>query len=275
MFERYTEKARRVVFFARYEASQYGSEVIDTEHLLLGLLREHRQLLSTLIKAESGTIRSQIEARGKRGEKISTSVDLPLTNSSKRVLHYASEEADRLGHKWIGTDPILLGLLREKSGVAAEILQSRGLDLDKLRERFAKSTFFETRNVPRTEVDPALQIHGIAHNQALIQLRVRELRAYSWHWHKTPCRPRDLAVDRDGKISFDLALLEDKENFTRSPGAWKKDRCNICAWELCDSAGDPAHNSAYTNGRDWVCQEYYEKFLRGPDYFESPHSDIT
>src|ERR1700728_3457910 len=141
MFERYTEKARRVIFFARYEASQFGSPYIETEHLLLGLLREDKQLTNRFLRSHASVaIRKQIEAHTTIREKVSTSVDLPLSNECKRVLAYAAEEAERLGHKHIGTQHLLLGLLREEKCFAAEILQERGLKLAAIREELARVT---------------------------------------------------------------------------------------------------------------------------------------
>ena len=95
MFERYTEKARRVIFFARYEASQFGSPYIETEHLLLGLLREDKALTNRFLRSHASveSIRKQIEGHTTIREKVSTSVDLPLSNECKRVLAYAAEEA--------------------------------------------------------------------------------------------------------------------------------------------------------------------------------------
>ena len=124
MFERYTEKARRVIFFARYEASQFGSPYIETEHLLLGLLREDKALTNKFLRSHASvdSIRKQIEGHTTMREKVSTSVDLPLSNECKRVLAYAAEEAERLSHKHIGTEHLLLGLLREEKCFAAEIL---------------------------------------------------------------------------------------------------------------------------------------------------------
>ena len=128
MFERYTEKARRVIFFARYEASQFGSPYIETEHLLLGLLREDKALTNRFLRSHASveSIRKQIEGHTTIREKVSTSVDLPLSNECKRVLAYAAEEAERLSHKHIGTEHLLLGLLREEKCFAAEILHERG-----------------------------------------------------------------------------------------------------------------------------------------------------
>ncbi|GAB4247681.1 MAG: ATP-dependent Clp protease ATP-binding subunit [Acidobacteriota bacterium] len=142
MFERYTEKARRVIFFARYEASQLGSRSIETEHILLGLLREDKALASRFLsrpQAALDSIRKEIEGRIERREKVSTSVELPLSEQAKRVLAYASEEADRLLCSYIGTEHILLGLLRAEDTLAAEILRSRGLKLARVREELAGS----------------------------------------------------------------------------------------------------------------------------------------
>jgi ATP-dependent Clp protease ATP-binding subunit ClpC len=142
MFERYTEKARRVIFFARYEASQFGSPYIETEHLLLGLLREDKALTNRFLRSHASvdSIRKQIETHTTIREKVSTSVDLPLSNECKRVLAYAAEEAERLGHKHIGTEHLLLGLLREEKCFASEILQERGLKLAQIREELGRVT---------------------------------------------------------------------------------------------------------------------------------------
>jgi ATP-dependent Clp protease ATP-binding subunit ClpC len=142
MFERYTEKARRVIFFARYEASQFGSPYIETEHLLLGLLREDKALTNRFLRSHASveSIRKQIEQRTIVREKVSTSVDLPLSNECKRVLAYAAEEAERLSHKHIGTEHLLLGLLREEKCFAAEILTERGLRLTAIREELQRTT---------------------------------------------------------------------------------------------------------------------------------------
>jgi uncharacterized protein YbbC (DUF1343 family) len=137
MFERYTEKARRVIFFARYEASQAGTPMIEPEHLLLGLIREDPEMISH--RAFSGSIngksiREAIERRRTPPkEKISTSVELPLASETKRVLAYAHEESDSLNHRHIGTEHLLLGLLREKETLAAQVLLEHGLELETLR----------------------------------------------------------------------------------------------------------------------------------------------
>ena len=141
MFERFTEKARRVIFFARYEASQFGSPYVETEHVLLGLLREDKVLAHRFVKSPPSfeSIRKQIEEHTTIREKVSTTVDLPLSNENKRVLVYAAEEADRLTHKHVGTEHLLLGLLREEKCFASQILRERGVTLSMVREEFTRA----------------------------------------------------------------------------------------------------------------------------------------
>jgi hypothetical protein len=136
MFERYTEKARRAIFFARYEASQFGSPYIETEHLLLGILREDKALINAFLHSHASfeSIRKQTEERTVVREKVSTSVDLPLSDECKRILGYTLEEADQLSHKFIGTGHLFLGVLREKECLAAQSLSERGISLDRARE---------------------------------------------------------------------------------------------------------------------------------------------
>ena len=112
MFERYTEKARRCIFFARYEASQFGSPYIEAEHMLLGVLREDRNLFRALqIGISIDALRAEIAKNSPAGEKIDTSVDLPMSHSAKRILAYGAEEAESLAHKHIGSEHLLLGLM--------------------------------------------------------------------------------------------------------------------------------------------------------------------
>ncbi|HEY0077981.1 MAG TPA: exo-beta-N-acetylmuramidase NamZ domain-containing protein [Pyrinomonadaceae bacterium] len=140
MFERYTEKARRVIFFARYEASQFGAPAIEPEHLLLGLVREDKTLCARVMRSAKLSLeglRAEIEARTPVLKKIEVSVELPLAPETKRVLAFAHEESDRLQHHHIGTEHLLLGLLREERSLAAEILYERGLRLNSVREQVA------------------------------------------------------------------------------------------------------------------------------------------
>ncbi len=158
MFERYTEKARRVIFFARYEASQFGSPYIESEHLLLGILREARTLVHQHLgqRVSGEAIRVQIAACTTIREKIPTSVDLPLSNECKRILAYAAEEAMRLGHKFIGCEHLLLGLLREKGCLAQTLLAERGVELTHLREELSKGAIENSPLVVPPLTEPPL-----------------------------------------------------------------------------------------------------------------------
>lgn len=141
MFERYTEKARRVIFFARFEASNYGSRYIETEHLLLGLLREDRALAkwfpgSSNVEPE---IRAEVEKRITRGERVSTSVEVPLAADSKRVLTLAAETSGRLGHRLVEPEHILIGILCLETSMAAQILTARGVKPGPIQEQLVKA----------------------------------------------------------------------------------------------------------------------------------------
>jgi ATP-dependent Clp protease ATP-binding subunit ClpC len=142
VLERFTEKARRVIFFARYEASQYGSPCIETEHLLLGLVREDKTLANRYLRTQGSieSIRKEIESRITIRERISTSIEVPLSAESKRILSYATDEADKLSTKHVGTEHLLLGILREEKCFAAEILMERGLRLSQLREEMSRNS---------------------------------------------------------------------------------------------------------------------------------------
>jgi ATP-dependent Clp protease ATP-binding subunit ClpC len=136
MFERYTERARRVFFFTRYEASELGSRSIETEHVLLGLLREGKGLTSAIferLRVPLGSIHTDIAGRTTFREKLPTSIEIPFSAATIRVLQFAAEEADRFKDQHIGSEHLLLGLLREETCVAASILATHGQNLDMVR----------------------------------------------------------------------------------------------------------------------------------------------
>jgi ATP-dependent Clp protease ATP-binding subunit ClpA len=148
MFERYTEKARRVIFFGRYEASQLGSPFIETEHVLLGILREAPDLQVRFLSGPDGgqaeAIRQRILEVTASRPTVPTSPDLPLSHESKRVLSYAADECARLSHPHIGPEHLFLGLLREEKCLAADVLHERGVRLSQVREDIARSGPSET-----------------------------------------------------------------------------------------------------------------------------------
>ena len=152
MFDRYTEHARRVIFFARYEASTFGSGSIETEHLLLGLLREDQVLSGRLPIGAAEEIRKQIEHRlPHRTPPIPASVDLPLSDDSQRALSYSSEESDALRHKVIDCGHLVLGLLRVENCTAAALLRQNGIDYTSYRGVVSR---FPLPRHPRGEREP-------------------------------------------------------------------------------------------------------------------------
>ena len=164
MFERYTEKARRTIFFARYEASQFGADCVETEHLLLGLLREDKALTNSLSINSIKYIHQRVRPVTPVREKISTSVDLPLSHESKRVLAYSAEEAERLGRQSkIGPEHMLLGLLREEKCLAASLLQERGLSIVRVRAELAAAEGDDSFE----SVDNALQTRLLKYLESL------------------------------------------------------------------------------------------------------------
>ena len=142
MFERYREDARRAIFFSRWEAQQSGSAYIEPEHLLLGLTHDADSKANQLFALSSHTDNFRSQFRPHPPAKTSTSVDLPLSNAGKRVLAYAAEEAERLASKPIGTEHLLLGLLREKSSEVQAALAAAGIDLHSARNRIREHSGF-------------------------------------------------------------------------------------------------------------------------------------
>ena len=135
MFERFTQTARRVIFAARYIAGRVGSKEIDTEHVLLGSVSTDKSLARRFFGSPwaAEDIWTGIEQRKPVREKVAGPVELPLSSSSKRVLRFAAEEANLISDRNIRTAHLLLGLLREDTGLAAEILRERGIRLIEVR----------------------------------------------------------------------------------------------------------------------------------------------
>ncbi len=137
MFEKFTEKAKRILFLARYEASQQGSKQINGEHILLGLLKEGEEAtreLFTRANVSMDLLQAELERRCSFREKLSTSVEIPFSAETNKILQYAEEEAERLMHPNIGTEHILLGLLRLEDSTAGRLLIERGMRLYAVRE---------------------------------------------------------------------------------------------------------------------------------------------
>jgi len=152
MFERYTEQARRTIFFARYEASQLRSLWIEPVHLLLGLLREDALLRRMLSEVQREEIRKHVEQNFMGTEQVSTSVDLPLSHPAKRALDRARDAADEAGgHGPIDSAHLLLGVLRIGDAPILELLQQQGIDERKVKERMKGLPPSPPKSRPRAE----------------------------------------------------------------------------------------------------------------------------
>ncbi len=158
-FVHYTEKARRTIFFARYEASQFFSPMIETEHLLLGVLREDRAHLDLYLPSTDSiaTIRKQIEEhsavreKSLPGERLPARMSFPLSDECERALAYAEEEAGMLGHERIVPAHLILGLLREEGSFAAQLLREHGAEIERIRSGLKASQ----NQPPSNPADPS------------------------------------------------------------------------------------------------------------------------
>src|SRR5690348_13582225 len=137
MFERFTDRARRVVVLAQEEARMLNHDYIGTEHILLGLIGEGEGVAAKALESlgiSLEAVRQQVEKIIGRGQQA-PSAHIPFTPRAKKVMELASREAQHLGHNYTGTGHILLGLIREGEGVAAQVLVKLGADLDRVRQQ--------------------------------------------------------------------------------------------------------------------------------------------
>ena len=137
MFERFTDRARRVVVLAQEEARMLGHNYIGTEHILLGLIHEGEGVAAKALESlgvSQEAVRRQVEEIIGQGERV-PSGHIPFTPRAKKVLELSLREALQLGHNYIGTEHILLGLIREGEGVAAQVLVKLGADLNRVRQQ--------------------------------------------------------------------------------------------------------------------------------------------
>src|SRR3989338_5268995 len=147
MFNKFTERARKVILLAKQEAKRFNHDYIGTEHILLGLLREGEGVAAAVLQSlgmNLNNIRLEVEKLVQVGPSTVISGDLPFTPKAKKVMELAMEEARTLGHNYIGTEHLLLGLIREGEGVASLVFINMGLDLEKVREEVIKLLFSPT-----------------------------------------------------------------------------------------------------------------------------------
>ena len=183
VFERYTEPARRALFFARYESSQCGALSIVPEHLLVGVLREPTPIVDSLFSRQSisiDAVRAALADLTPTHPKVSISVEIPFSTPTKHVLQYGAEEADLLDHRHIGPEHLLLGLLREGNSTAAAVLGNHGLTLEQARRGIDELAKAIAADKPGPVIMPgtrSLRVRSAGFDEyvALIKQRVEEL----------------------------------------------------------------------------------------------------
>ncbi|MCZ6597058.1 MAG: NDP-hexose 4-ketoreductase, partial [Planctomycetota bacterium] len=137
MFDRFTDRAKKVMNLARQEAQRFNHEYLGTEHILLGLVQEGSGVAANVLRNLSidlSKIRTEVEKLVKTGPSMVTMGQLPFTPRAKKVLELSMEEAGNLGHNYIGTEHLLLGLIKENEGIAAKVLTNLGVKLEDVRE---------------------------------------------------------------------------------------------------------------------------------------------
>ncbi|MDD5085204.1 MAG: ATP-dependent Clp protease ATP-binding subunit [Candidatus Omnitrophica bacterium] len=169
MFDRFTERARKVIILAKEEAKRFNHDYIGTEHILLGLIKEGESVAAAVLQnlgLSLDSIRLEVEKLVQFGPSTVVSGDIPFTPKAKKVIELAMDEARRLGHNYIGTEHLLLGLIKEGEGVASHVLMNLGLDLNKVRSEVIKllgsstpQAQMGTGGKPKTKT-PALDAFG-------------------------------------------------------------------------------------------------------------------
>ncbi len=168
MFNRFTERARKVILLAKEEAKRFNHDYIGTEHILLGLIREGEGVAAAVLQnlgLSSDQIRLEVEKLVQLGPSTIVSGDIPFTPKAKKVIELAMDEARNLGHNYIGTEHLLLGLIREGEGIAAQVLVNLGLDLGKVRQEVmellgSSAPAYSVGPTPTKTKTPALDAFG-------------------------------------------------------------------------------------------------------------------
>jgi ATP-dependent Clp protease ATP-binding subunit ClpC len=182
MFDRFTERARRVVVLAQDEARMLNHGHIGTEHILLGLVHEGHGVAAKALESlgiSLAVVRQQVEEIIGRGQQQPPSGHIPFTPRAKKVLELSLREALQLGHTYIGTEHILLGLIREGEGVAAQVLIGLGVDLNRAQQQVIQlvTGWAEPEDPAAAAGDLRAQLASVAARLAAIERRLRDVAA--------------------------------------------------------------------------------------------------
>ena len=182
MFERFTERARRVILLAQNEARSLDHDYIGTEHILLALIEEADGVGAKALEAmqiDTDTVRQKVEEITGRGQAPPGKGHIPFTPEAKKVLELSLREALQLGHHYIGTEHILLGLVREGEGVAGQVLVSLGADLNRTRQLVIQilTGRLQSEAAPVVGEDLRDRLASVAARLAVIERRLRDVAA--------------------------------------------------------------------------------------------------
>jgi ATP-dependent Clp protease ATP-binding subunit ClpC len=220
LFNRFTDRARKVLILAQQEAARYGHGYIGTEHLLLGLLREGEGVAAKALASlglEVDSVREQVETILGTGQEQAN--DIGYTPRAKKVIELAMEEALRLGHNYVGTEHILLGLIREGEGIAAQVLTGMGVDINLMRQRVIEMLggFAMSGQTPQPKVQGAKP--AAASNTPLLDEFGRDLNKMSQEGKIDPVIGRDAEIER--VIQITLRRTKNNPVLIGEPGVGK------------------------------------------------------
>jgi ATP-dependent Clp protease ATP-binding subunit ClpC len=199
MFERFTEPARRALFFARFATTEVGGITIEAEHILIGLLRSPDPVLTRFLNAQLfpiDSVRAQVEEQIRTPEKVSTSAEIPFSVGAKRLLELCEREADMLGHSHIGTEHMVLAMLRQ-DGPLATLLTSHGLRLGDARDEVARLSRPDTPSAPSE----------ITVNRADVVAHIERIQQMAGETTRPGVAERDV-VDRRMALMVELEALK-------------------------------------------------------------------
>jgi ATP-dependent Clp protease ATP-binding subunit ClpA len=238
MFERFTDRARRVVVLAQEEARMLEHNYIGTEHLLLALIREGEGVAAAALRAlevDLDTLRREVEALVGRGQQPAKGGHIPFTPRAKKALELSLRESVQLGHAYIGTEHLLLGIVREGEGPAAQVLQQRGLELNTVRQEVIRLLHGyqgrpgRRRRVVRTRLAGAEFAGGGTLEDIARQLRVLSTRLTAIEEklgvEDSPARQRLRRVDAEiARVRRQKESAIDEQDFERAAGLRDEER---------------------------------------------------
>lgn len=281
MFERFTDRARRVVVLAQEEARMLGHDYIGTEHLLLALIGEGEGVAATALRAldvDLDTLRREVAALVGRGQQQAKG-HIPFTPRAKKALELSLRESVHLGHAYIGTEHLLLGIVREGEGPAAQVLQQRGIELNTVRQEVIRllhghqARTGRRRRVARTRLAGGEIAEGATLEEISRQLRVLSTRLAAIEEKlgiaDSPARQRLRQVDAEiARIRRQKESAIDEQDFERAAGLRDEERRLLSDRRMAENEWLVAERVRYEEGGrvpgDLAPEEFTDGSRDGP-----------